>query len=455
MHEQVTDELNALRKSVTFAMSLGAKELFHTNFLAFILEIKSEDKSQQGIRNNLANLFGITIGKSTKIYTWREKYNLDLVIIAIDWKNATDEQEGIVGIEKASVCVIEAKLKSIPTLEQLKEYDTKLKKGINFELNDSDYLQWSEQEKVKGFKLTFDGNNGNLKPLIEGKPIEINLVPCVKKILLSQIEPQQYSWELITWCKIAEILQTTMPVNNNVEDSNLALNSIVNDYVVHLKNLANLITKVIAYSNENFNSDCNALYRCICCWTNDANFKQIRIHDLVGKVVFNDLENRLLSQIPGYEHNSIKLRSYTHYSNQRPGIGFEWQFEGSSEKNEKGRRKTKKVFSIGVQIQGSDYRHYISTTTEWDRLGDLSQIDCLQKQWFTGNGFYQRQNGNGLYAFNANKFLFSQKNIDELTFNKLGECLKESMNLACLMSSDKKIQDLITDYLNPKSVTSN
>ena len=388
MYEQVRDELNALKKSVTFAMSLGAKELFHTNFLAFILE--SEDQSLQAIRNNLANLFGIAIDKSTKIYTWREKHNLDLVIIAIDWKNAADEQEGIVGIGKASVCVIEAKLKSIPTLEQLEKYDSKLKKGIKLELNDSDFLQWAEKGKITGFKLISDGNNGNLKPLIEGKAIAINLVSSVKKILLSQIEPPRCSWEHITWCKIAGILQTTVLVNNNVEDSNLALNSIVNDYVVHLKNLANLITKVLAHSNKNFNSDCNALYRCICCWTNNANFKQIRIHDLIGKVVFNDLEKRLLNHIPRCEHNSIKLRSYTHYSNQRPGIGFEWQFEGSSEKNEKGRRKTKKVFSIGVQIQGSDYRHYISTTTEWDSLGGLSKIECLQKRWFAGNGFYQR-----------------------------------------------------------------
>ena len=69
-----------LRKSPTFAMSLGAKELFHTNFLAYLLENQSEDKKLQCIQSKLKNLlFGHDgIGR---VITWREKYSLDLVIM--------------------------------------------------------------------------------------------------------------------------------------------------------------------------------------------------------------------------------------------------------------------------------------------------------------------------------------------------------------------------------------
>ena len=125
-----------LRKSPTFAMSLGAKELFHTNFLAYLLENQSEDKKLQCIQSKLKNLlFGHDgIGR---VITWREKYSLDLVIMPAPVIKKNELGLDVKGPESTKALtiavVIEVKLKSIPTLQQLDEYDLKLSSGITFE----------------------------------------------------------------------------------------------------------------------------------------------------------------------------------------------------------------------------------------------------------------------------------------------------------------------------------
>ena len=109
------DVLELLKKSPTFAMSLGAKELFHTNFLAFLLENPSEDPALKIIQTELKKLlFGDE--KIGRVITWREKYSLDLVIMPAP----VSSTEGVASLDVdlkggspfAIAVVIEAKLKS-------------------------------------------------------------------------------------------------------------------------------------------------------------------------------------------------------------------------------------------------------------------------------------------------------------------------------------------------------
>ena len=44
--KKISDILKNLKESSTFNMSRGGRELFHTNFLAFILDGKYEDDCQ-------------------------------------------------------------------------------------------------------------------------------------------------------------------------------------------------------------------------------------------------------------------------------------------------------------------------------------------------------------------------------------------------------------------------
>ncbi len=81
--------LASLAKSPTFVMSLGAKELFHTNFLAFLLE--SREPSIQPIQSKLKTLF-FGHGKVGRVVTWREKNSLDLVIMPAPKTNGNTEE---------------------------------------------------------------------------------------------------------------------------------------------------------------------------------------------------------------------------------------------------------------------------------------------------------------------------------------------------------------------------
>lgn len=91
-----TITVEKLKKSPIFAMSLGSKELFHSNFWAWLIEVAD---------NDFASVFFPAL--KGKITVKREENNRDLTI----------------HLENSNLCyVIENKIKSIPTKEQLKKY---------------------------------------------------------------------------------------------------------------------------------------------------------------------------------------------------------------------------------------------------------------------------------------------------------------------------------------------
>jgi hypothetical protein len=83
----------ALRRSAMFALSRGAKELFHTNFLAFVLELEIEALAEEDRltvelvqRALLTRLFGHPVPE--QVVSWREPQRLDLVIAALPGFNS-------------------------------------------------------------------------------------------------------------------------------------------------------------------------------------------------------------------------------------------------------------------------------------------------------------------------------------------------------------------------------
>ena len=95
--EVFVKQVEKLKKSPVFAMSLGSKELFHSNFWAFLMEHKD-------YKALLYSLFP-ELEPSEKVEIRREYKNRDIVIIC-------NNKE----------FVIENKIKSYPDLEQLKRY---------------------------------------------------------------------------------------------------------------------------------------------------------------------------------------------------------------------------------------------------------------------------------------------------------------------------------------------
>ena len=106
--EKPMNELDHLKERLTtnplFALSLGSRELFHSNFLAWLLE------------NYPLTVSALTQSQAPKkIEVYREKYNFDLVIV---FGEGNDRQS----------LIIEVKVKDIPSIEQLDRYDETAKK---------------------------------------------------------------------------------------------------------------------------------------------------------------------------------------------------------------------------------------------------------------------------------------------------------------------------------------
>lgn len=107
----VEEIISKLKRSPIFNMSLGSKELFHSNFIAWAIESGSVDAA-----SFLNKLCPDAVERSAKLRkVEREKDNLDLRI----W------------FENGQNVVIENKVKSLPDEEQLQKYSEKLKTPRN------------------------------------------------------------------------------------------------------------------------------------------------------------------------------------------------------------------------------------------------------------------------------------------------------------------------------------
>ena len=189
LSQSCSAEANVLQRSPAFSMSLGSKELFHTNFLAFLLE--ADDSSLQPVQLAIRKAldFSPGVGCAVPFAVWREKSDLDLVVVELrpagpgdadfeheaaegagdaaeDSGDASDASEAampelawdwdavsgwqrvrskgpaaarrVAGgtaaavprlVPSGRVLVVEAKLKSIPRLEQLVAYDDYIAKS--------------------------------------------------------------------------------------------------------------------------------------------------------------------------------------------------------------------------------------------------------------------------------------------------------------------------------------
>lgn len=118
--ESISQICKKLSNSYLFQASLGSKELFHSNMLAWLLEQPNLDGKLESLQ-----LFGKNVLKidsfpkidfdNKKSYSIkREKYNIDIII---EWEGENGE----------NFAFIENKMKSIPTHEQLEEYNEIIK----------------------------------------------------------------------------------------------------------------------------------------------------------------------------------------------------------------------------------------------------------------------------------------------------------------------------------------
>jgi hypothetical protein len=451
--------LGDLSKSPTFAMSLGAKELFHTNFLAYLLENQSEDKKLQCIQSKLKNLlFGHN--RIGRVITWREKYSLDLVIMpALILEGKKLRLDGI-GPESEEppltiAVVIEVKLKSIPTQQQLEEYDLKLKSGITFELDDIN----QPTDDHKFMKLSVSGKKNSTAILsVKNQEGEINnFNGKIRRILLGPTAPKGMKWEHITWEEVLKCLAIKLNTikNHQCKETEL-LQRLIYDYRESLENILKILKDTNNHvANVIDNSDYKNYYDAI----TDKRFRDLRIHDLVGKYANNVLEGKVFNELKksrivdefNISDRTFTLNSYTFFSNQQPGVTFEWLC-----------KEGKLEVSFGVTIQGNDYRHFISVNgkNDVDRNSVLDKLEIILGNDDDNNDWFLCHKNKSLdlgkkelvnktttfFVFTESKFRYSKATVNSLKLSKLSKAVFISLNKAKIMVT-KRCSDLCPQLL--------
>lgn len=441
--------LQNLRKLPTFAMSLGAKELFHTNFLAFLLE--SDDKSLEPIQSKLKELL---FGKPNvgAVRTWREKAKLDLVVIPCDLLDVLlGKTQALSTTQISTIVIIEAKLKSIPSKKQLDQYDERLEGGVIINLFDDDAEedggedpQVATHEKVSQIKIVLDRKNvekGTItnkvgKSLSTKNAVNVGL----RRLLLLPDGAEDFKivtqWSTLTWRKVVQALQISIP-------SEHLLGRLVADYAQSLELILEVLLKTRNYVDlfEKNEISYQEFYENVM----HNKFSNRRIGDLVGKYAMHLLETKVsaaVSHLPaptGYE-----LESYTHYSNGSVGVGFAWHSHTKPSKTEIRRL-------VGVQIQHYSYRHYISAEggnpkERRDLLGTIaetmseSQTDHCENGWFClgpdNLTMVPKKTSNGppcFYVYLEDKFRYTQADLlrgEPMCFFELISAIESSLTAA-------------------------
>lgn len=365
--------IEALKKSATFAMSLGAKELFHTNFLAFLLE--SEDPELEQLRRGLrvALKFPVEGDELSTCAVWREKKHMDLILVPL--LRAPDEATDLV-LNNKRAHIVEAKLKSIPTSEQLRRYDTAVDEG---------------------FKLTLESETPSKTVWLgpENKKKEPDQV-ITKTLLSTSDHVVQPGWEPATWAKVSAAIATNLPLNDPSE-----LTTILRDYSKSLGQLVAVVTAASTRAEELLET--NAPFAQLLSESGALQFSRIRLKDLVSKVMY---DTWLKDEIKKLKDKKSLYETYVVYTNSSPGIGLEREIPTSNKDN---------PLRIGVQVQGTEFRHYLAAVDDTSNLQVIAKSEPLWTEWLhtsTSLGSLEgRRNprpgdATDLRAYNKKRFVF-------------------------------------------------
>lgn len=386
--------LKELSKSPTFAMSLGAKELFHTNFLAFLLE--TDQETLKRVSTALKHkLFGDRFDGA--VWVFRESKNMDLIVVPQNPK--ADSQYSSV--------VIEAKMKSVPSISQLDGYDIKLDQK-NLKIGEVDHESYDVIEFSTGNTVRYrvKEKQGNKYQW------DIAVTRKIRRIILAPLNPydndEQLSkserWEYWSWKVVSELLAKVVGSMNDNDDRMVYL---VKNYSDDLDQ----IDKLLAGTKKFVDCYCSRGSDLIFKAFNETllePFKKARIHDLISKYAYSRLAQEIQKQ---FKSENFGVNFGVYFSRGTPILEIAKHIDSQDHKRE-----------IGVQIQGGQYRHFILSRKPDEALRGFSN-DRIG--WFE-LADHEVQNVHGLNKFDDEKFLYSKKKMDGFTFDTLCNELKNS-----------------------------
>jgi hypothetical protein len=369
--KRITESLN---NNFLFQVSLGSKELFHSNLIAWLLEQKNKKGEYEALKIFL-EILHLKVPLNTliedEVRITREENNIDLII---EWKERGE----------CKYVFIENKMKSIPTEEQLNSYDTKI-------------------EKYKKNKL--DSHNKFL------------LTPFDTKI------GENISWKNITYKK--EILNY-LDLIIDIDFSNQDIRLIIERYIEFTRNIVYLFKFYIGDSLSEFKIKKYNYYT-----SRLAYLRKIRLHDFILKNMHDSLRILLNEKL---NDRNVEIRTNFTRGNGITDIFYDLkgtnftiglQIQGNTLKHcifSKAKESNLKIIEYSKQIVNKKLWFYDFTKNPPELLSgkgkDANNLGLKIEN--TNEIFCEYSRGHFLYlskSLNA----FQSKSIDDLTDYILNE----------------------------------
>jgi hypothetical protein len=386
-----------LNKNPMFHLSLGSKELFHGNFLAFLWD--QNPKAFLELLNDLClNSINVADLLNEKELTLdREKENFD---ICIHHKEGKKEIYDI---------IIENKVKSIPYKEQLEDYEDKVRKH-------------QKGRTIKNILLTLADNFPNANN-IKG-------------------------WIIVSYKALAQKLKSS---KSDFSSSNRQILQYIEDYIDFIKQLTPLKDKIL----EDLKN--NGPYH----QQEDINtFHKYKLSDLYiklrGAYFIGLIKDKLEST---YNKNGVDVEYFTSskFEERRRGGSGEktmiWLHSGMN------RGKSTVTASINpansenlyeLQIEGDQYRHMFNQNGLVAKRGSVSK-NLLNIPYFDYNNLPSKVNNNwaGKSDFNQYKpnYLYKYVKFDsEIKVNEMIDILVE--DIQNVLRYRDKCENVVSDFLN-------
>lgn len=349
-----------------FQLSLGSKELFHSNFLYWL------SKAEPNAFWEMMNLFGINTDDKDSLVVKREWNHFDLSIVRMKSKRKRGNKKETSVVDDI-VAVIENKVKSIPNEIQIKEYNSSITK--------------------------IDGKSG-----------------CTK-ILLSLIEPSFDSagWKYISYEMYQHYLQSC---ENEIHSSYNA--AIYADYRNLVETLLEFKERWIGNEEDLLKTRYTDILN-----SEDAHVAaSLRINDLRHKLIYSFMIEILARKLK--EKNIFYVSGK---SDEDIFLGSDKVLIGAGMTRAMGlielKVKTSDDLIVGVQVQNNQYRHFVIFKDNTSRKAD--QIKAILRNLFGEENSFEHQGrkSKGIGSF-TNKFkyvyrIISDQSIENVIDNVLND----------------------------------
>lgn len=412
-----------LKSSPMFNLSLASKELFHSNFLAWL----AEDSDTEAIFTSVLLLFGLNENKAFEYsrgirdgayIVLREYNNFDFCICVNEGYSDAEYNEGKPG---KVLFVLENKFKSIPNTGQLQDYQKKIRDINKDSRYVCDYAVLSLAREICGVEI----KHNNF-------------------ISIEDITNETVEWKFISYNDYARCLLEHITDIEAAEKSSYK-RELVRDYASSLSTLCGYLSNLILNRSELEKKEWNKL---------DVipELKKIRMSDVQQKLLTNVVADILASKFANHSfhvHRNLKIDEIL---TNKVGVGDCVVNAGFSRGTGiiEAKLKVDESYVVGIQIQGKQYKRLIEISEKDVRSDGNSYTGPLNhyKAYFRVSPSAEDWEGPYPYVFSSdNIYPLVCKSVGGIPygFNRYGDTfIYQSKHI----NHTSKIGDVLTAIVN-------